>query len=79
MTRTETAELWADYKPRKGDTVTRADGSVLGTVSHLRGEICVLEAVRRGTDGNCFIWAFREGLNQIFRWPAHPGAEPQPR
>ena len=57
------AEKWKAHCPHKGDEITViATGKLLGIVSHVEDRICWLE------NGDCFIWAFRDGLNKIQHW-----------
>ena len=60
-------EKWKAHKPHKGDVIYRLNGEQLGIVSHVENAICWLQG------GNCFIWCFREELNNQHTWNRKEG------
>ncbi|MFP4004626.1 MAG: hypothetical protein ACLFV8_12680 [Alphaproteobacteria bacterium] len=66
---TEPAKKWEAYRPRRGDVI-HLRGERYGIVERVDGAICYV-APDNGPEADCFIWAFREGLNAIHTWPAH--------
>jgi hypothetical protein len=59
-------KLFAQFRPHVGDKIT---GASIGFVTSVDGAICHM------TDGNSFIWCFRDGLNALHHWKRKAGGK----
>lgn len=64
-------EKFSASRPRKGDPVAYR-GNPAGTVQSVERELCWVNY--GGGKSEPFIWAFRDGLNNLHDWPSkEPG------
>jgi hypothetical protein len=63
---TQPFEKHAAHRPRVGDLVSYK-GQPAGPVIRVEGNLCWVSY--SGADPAPFIWAFRDGLNNLHDWP----------